>query len=279
MAAPQSRLALLTLASVAALCATNPALAQGYNWTGFYFGANAGGTWSNGDTSSDTNGCRPAATGDVGYFCDPGFTSNGVAVAAAGSGSGSGNGFSGGVQAGYNLQSGGLVFGGELDFGTFGFSAKRTGSARYPANYFPVSTANTFTVTTKSDADWLFTARARLGFLASPNLLLYVTGGLAVADVSVANAFSDNVASGGFPGATGSSSNSTTKAGWVLGIGGEMALDRNWSLKAEYLHVDLGSISTTATITHRNWVGYSNTLNTKADITAEIARVGVNYKF
>ena len=66
MAAPQSRLTLLTLASVAALCATNPALAQGYNWTGFYVGANAGGTWSNGDLTS-TAAC-PATT--LGYFCE-----------------------------------------------------------------------------------------------------------------------------------------------------------------------------------------------------------------
>ena len=65
----------------------------------------------------------------------------------------------------------------------------------------------------------------------------------------------------------------------MIGAGGELALNRNWSVKAEYLHVDLGSISTTAKITHGGFVGYTNTLTTKADITANIARVGVNYKF
>ena len=281
MASSQHRVAWLTLASVAALSATNPALAQGFNWTGFYVGTNAGGTWGAGDLTSTTT-CPPATATTAGYFCEstsPFSLPNGAAVAAAGSGSGSGTGFTGGVHAGYNIQAGALVLGGEVDFGAFNYKATQSGSAHYPVAFFPVSTVDTFTVNAEANADWLFTARARMGFLASPNLLLFVTGGLAVADVSVSNAFSDNNANGGFPGARGSSSNSTTKAGWVIGAGGELALNRNWSVKAEYLYVDLGSISTTANITHGGFVGYTNTLTTKADITANIARVGVNYKF
>ena len=58
-----------------------------------------------------------------------------------------------------------------------------------------------------------------------------------------------------------------------------MALSRNWTLKGEYLYVDLGSVTTNALITHPGFVGYTNGLSTRADLNAQIARVGVNYKF
>ena len=281
MSATQNLVAVLTFASVGAMSAAQPALAQSNNWTGFYLGLNAGAVWSDGDLRLSAT-CPASVGPQVGYFCEsttPASLANAAAVGAAGTGSGSGTGFTGGVQAGYNLQAGAIVFGGEIDFGAFNFGASQAGGRNYPVGFFPVGTANTFAVGTAADASWLFTARGRLGFLATPNLLLFVTGGLAVSDITVSNSFSDNFASGGFAGARGSSSNSGVRAGWVLGAGGELALDRNWTLKAEYLYVDLGSIDTTARITHGNFAGYSNTLTTKADINAQIARVGVNYKF
>jgi outer membrane immunogenic protein len=44
-------------------------------------------------------------------------------------------------------------------------------------------------------------------------------------------------------GATSSSSTSATKSGWTWGTGVEAALGGNWTAKAEYLYIDLGSSS------------------------------------
>ena len=105
---------------------------------------------------------------------------------------------------------------------------------------------------------------------------MYATGGLAVTDLHVANAFvtTNNPANT----AAGASSNSQTRAGWTVGGGGEWALWQNWSVKAEYLFVDFPSLSTSANV--------SDPLDpspdifvTSANLKAHIARVGINFKF
>ena len=272
-----SQLALLT---AAALGYGTPVAAQSYNWSGFYAGLHAGVAWGDGNLSSSAT-CPPITATTQGYFCSSNnlpSLPNAAAVGATGTGSASSSAFNGGAQLGYNIQSGAFVFGVEGDIGTFGLKVNGAGSSKYPVNSFPVSTANTFTVTTSTEADWLGTVRGRLGY-ATSNLLIYVTGGLAFSDIKVSNSFSDNRAGGGFAGATGASSASKLTTGWALGGGVEMALSRNWTLKGEYLYVDLGSVTTNALITHPGFVGYTNGLSTRADLNAQIARVGVNYKF
>lgn len=110
----------------------------------------------------------------------------------------------GGVQAGYNYQSGQLVVGIEGDL-------QLNSSDDTFANY-------------KFSNPWFGTVRGRLGY-AFNNILLYGTGGLAFGSTK----FSSN----GF-------SETQTSAGWTLGVGAEFALTQNWSAKVEYLYVDLG---------------------------------------
>jgi outer membrane immunogenic protein len=243
-----------------------------YNWTGWYVGANAGALWGQSDVTSSAP-CT--ATGSPpGYFCTTtSGLANGAAVGAAGTGSLSASGFTGGVQAGYNWQTGNVVLGLETDFNAFHFSGSQTVSAHYPVSGPLVGTGNVFTVGTSADADWLFTARGRIGWTVTPNVLGYATGGLAVTQLKAANSFSDD------QGATGGGSNSATKTGWVVGGGVEWAFDKNWSAKAEYLYVDFGSVSVNSIITSPISGGYSQAISTSADLTANIARVGINYKF
>jgi outer membrane immunogenic protein len=73
----------------------------------------------------------------------------------------------------------------------------------------------------------------------------------------------------------------TTRAGWTVGAGGEWMFAPNWSVKAEYLFVDLGT------------VGYNNVCitavcaafapppryQTDLRVRENIARVGVNCHF
>jgi outer membrane immunogenic protein len=67
---------------------------------------------------------------------------------------------------------------------------------------------------------------------------------------------------------------SPTRVGWTVGAGLEYALSQKWSVKAEYLHVDLGSVATSGTLTPA-FAGL--TLSGATRLTMEIARAGLNY--
>ncbi|HWZ10329.1 MAG TPA: outer membrane beta-barrel protein, partial [Xanthobacteraceae bacterium] len=88
-----------------------------------------------------------------------------------------------------------------------------------------------FTVGSAASADWLVTARPRLGF-ALDQWLFYVTGGVAVARPTAEYAFADS------GGTIESATIARTRLGYAAGGGVEVALGNNWSAKAEYLFVD-----------------------------------------
>jgi outer membrane immunogenic protein len=230
-----------------------------YNWTGFYIGANAGGAWGTSDPATSTI-FTPS-----GYF-DP---SSVPAIAAAGLQHINSSGFTGGGTAGYNWQAGSVVFGIEADFNYFGLKGSTSSTAVYPC-----CAPNTFTINSSTSSDWLFTFRPRVGFLVTPALLLYGTGGLAVADVKSNFLFTDAF------GAVESAVSSTTRTGWTAGAGAEYALMNGWSIKGEYLHVDLGSSSLTSTnLIIVGTPSPTNVFTHTIDWRSDIVRVGVNYKF
>src|SRR5438132_12854413 len=78
----------------------------------------------------------------------------------------------GGVQTGYNYQFGTWVWGFETDIQA---SGQKGGST------FPLSPLTT--LTTDHKLEWFGTSRSRLGFLATPNILLYGTAGVAYGQV------------------------------------------------------------------------------------------------
>src|SRR5262249_24068019 len=80
-----------------------------------------------------------------------------------------------GFDAGANWQEGALVGGLELDFS--GTSIKGSSSVTSTLTIGPDSATTTVTQTDKFD--YLGSARGRLGYLVTPNVLLYGTGGLA----------------------------------------------------------------------------------------------------
>ena len=100
--------------------------------------------------------------------------------------------------------------------------------------------------------DYFGTVRARAGF-AVDQFLLFGTAGFAYGRGSYEVA-----------GLT----NDKTNMGWTVGAGAEYAIDLNWSVKAEYLYVDLGQ-ETYATVGGPIDVG----------LTSNILRAGVNYRF
>jgi outer membrane immunogenic protein len=148
---------------------------------------------------------------------------------------------------------------------------------------FPVRfTANSYT----NKLDWFGTVRGRWGFTTGPTLF-YVTGGLAYGDVQRSGAVTGSTTGVVFGNNTfaGTFSNSSVRTGWTVGGGVEAKLMGNWTMKGEYLYVDLGTVTdsfntTFLTSTFGGQVGTTAATRTiSSEITDHIFRVGLNYKF
>jgi outer membrane immunogenic protein len=232
----------------------------GFSWTGFYVGANGGAAWANERVSQTFTAPPPFLAVDT------------AAISAASSSSLQPSSALFGAQAGYNRQWGNWVVGGELDIDYLGLQGSNANTPPFPST-LPGGAAGpptaTFSTATTVATNWLFTARPRLGW-AMDNWLVYVTGGLALGQ----NKFNQSVAIL-FP-FVENTSVTTIRAGWTVGAGVEYAFTRNWSLKGEYLHVDFGTMNTTATLTPA-FPGL--TMGGSVRVTTEIARGGINYHF
>ena len=214
-----------------------------YSWTGSYLGANLG----------------------FGVARDPSSLSFPVIGLPGGGGpeffSAQPRGVLGGLQAGYNLQLGRWVVGVETDIQASGQSDSHT---CLDANCVAGATG-----LVKQEMPWLGTTRGRIGYAAGP-VLSYVTGGAAYGEVRSTININDT----GFTGDAGTLTLSSTRMGWTLGTGVEIALAGNWTAKAEYLYVDLGSQSGTATLAPGGTTSVFNT-----HFQEQIFRGGVNYRF
>ncbi len=182
-------------------------------------------------------GRNEITTSDIIGPIPPFFAIDNQAVSASASPAINGHGFTGGAQAGYNYQIEHWVSGVELDFEHLGVKRSQGGTFPFPSTLpgGPVGPPTSFfSVATNYSTDWVFTARLREGW-ALNNWLYYVTGGLAVGRETFTQVITL------LPPFISTNSFSTTKAGWTLGGGIEYALNRNWSIKAEYLYIDLGT--------------------------------------
>lgn len=245
-------------------------------WTGFYVGGNAGVAWGQ---SHFTTSVPCTGPGGSGYLCNStgAGAANAAALSASGTGDANDTGFTGGIQGGYNYQWGMVVLGLETDFDALDLKGSRTGSGNYPVlspslGGFPAGTP--YMITQTFSTDWLYTARGRLGWVAQPNLLLYATGGYALTRLKISYAYSDGA------GGASSGNAASDKSGWAVGGGVEWAFTTNWTLRAEYLYLDFGKVTATGNIPSvAPKAGAQNALSTSGDLTANIARVGINYKF
>jgi outer membrane immunogenic protein len=164
------------------------------------------------------------------------------------------------------------VWGLEADFSGLTTKASRSSSAVSP------TTGNTFTAEHSTAADALMTVRPRLGMLYNDNTLLYITGGLAIAHL---NASGGETGQPGVPQYLGSGSVSQWTYGWTIGGGVEAKIGGPWSVKAEYLYVDLRAVDYHVTQSPANANnGFINIGDGIAVPTQlHIFRVGVNYKW
>ena len=138
------------------------------------------------------------------------------------------------------------------------------------------------TTTQETKTDWLATFRARAGFALAPESLLYATAGFAAGHVEGTTSLTP---SGGSLCAINSvcstGSGSETLWGWTVGGGIEHAIASHWSAKLEYLYYDLGDFSYTANEISPAFPAFAGDPNLRVDtdVTGQILRFGVNYRF
>lgn len=190
-----------------------------FNWTGFYIGIHGGGAWlDHKQTIAVVGG------GGLG-IC-------GIAPGPADCTVDKFGGAFGGL-AGYNFQSGRVVYGIEVDGSWLSLKGSKA-FAPVPLVVDPL--------TIHAKVNWLATVRGRLGITMSPTLL-YVTGGAAFGGVK----------SGWFDAAAAPFQNAAsidkTAVGWVAGGGIEHAFANNWLVRVEGLYHDLGKDSVTVVTT------------------------------
>jgi outer membrane immunogenic protein len=266
-------------------------------WTGFYLGANAGGTWSSSNTVNTSAIPGPCDTTSLltFAFCDivPNFSATSAALANF-SVSHDPGGFIGGGQGGYNYQFvPNWVAGFEADIqGVAGSTGSATfsgslGNSALPG--FPVLE----TATVSRQVDWLGTLRGRFGFLATPAFLIYGTGGLAYGGVSATTNITQAVVNNTLTSPYSSLGNlDNVRVGWTAGGGAEWMFLPNWSVKVEYLYYSLGSVSyglsplvnTVPTlvvdaVVIRGGVLSSAFAQSSTRFNGNIVRAGLNYHF
>jgi outer membrane immunogenic protein len=74
---------------------------------------------------------------------------------------------------------------------------------------------------------------------------------------------------------------SQTNVGWAIGAGAEWKLTHNWSVRGEYLYVDLGSINGSTPRLTSLLAGSPAPTNylVSAHMTENIGRLALSYKF
>ncbi len=221
-----------------------------YNWSGLYIGAHAGygtGEWDG------------TLVYDTGAGPEPGIWDNPNKSIDA-------EGWLGGFQIGWNRQHGSIVWGIEADATWTDISGE--GSFNTASDYYNWRV--------EQKLDWFGTVRGRLGFLPTQNLLIYATGGIAYGETS-ANHTSFDLSNFGFVSGRGSANEK--HIGWTAGAGAELMFADRWTVRAEWLHVDLGE----ADYHLAGWNYYgdepSTTDSFPADLKFDVFRLGVNYKF
>ena len=271
-------------------------------WTGTYVGLNSGYGWSGHGTQTTSDSYDQRANS---YNSKPAFSEQGSvqpmnALSQANSGWSSINqsGFLGGLQAGYNLKIvNKFVVGVETDIqgSTMQGSGSYLGSA-FSSYYRPATNSTNYIHNfvgygdIQAGMNWFGTLRGRVGYLLTPKILAYVTGGLSYGGVyansnfvSSINSFDRGILANSQV-LSGSGESTGSLVGWVAGAGLEWMLMNNWSVKTEAVYYDLGSTNLNANGYSPATSGSENNylaVNTKTRIRYDgvIARMGVNYHF
>ncbi len=263
-----SRVSSVCAAVSACLLLGAQAQAGALDWSGAYGGIHGGYGWADHDGTLTVQGVDP----DIHFPPSAARTIE------------SDGGF-GGLQAGYNLQSGTFVYGLEIDLSGGDIGGDLTATTQ------SFGTWGSYTKSIETQIELFATLRAKAG-ISVGSWLIYATGGLAWAqtDADQKVVFNPGPLHGaGLPSvlhAKGSSDD--TSWGWTAGGGAEVPLGDKWSLKSEYLYVDLGSVTCRFNGTFvgdayhtaaSQAAGSPHTSDGfKGDLDFQVIRLGLNYR-
>jgi outer membrane immunogenic protein len=247
----------------------------GNPWSGWYGGVNAGYVDGSRTINTDAVIISRSDTAGIANAMASGVTSQ----LSTGNG-----GFLGGAQFGYNyLLSPMFLAGFEADIQS---SSLRNGTTAMTTTPI-VGTAFSFStnLATSRGLDYIGTIRGRVGATVTPGMLLYVTGGLAYGGVKSSTSINQIAPGGGEPLTATAGSFSDNRAGYTVGAGAEWMLMSKWSVKAEYLYYDLGSVNYGTRgfgfdEGPTNFPGFgvaAVATSTRVHFNGNIARVGLNY--
>lgn len=214
------------------------------SWTGAYAGGNIGSKWNNGTT-------RYNSIPELNFS----LINNQNSDAS----------LTGGVQAGYNYQEDELIYGVEADIS---FASRNSSWRTSFATPYRARAEQSY-LRSKSNLNWFGTLRGRLGYAINDELMLYLTGGAALGEVNVKSQGGVTTVPLHVGEPSWVSSKSFTRFGWTAGVGGEYAFTKNWSVKGEYLRVDLGT---------KSYI-LPNGSSLRQRTTSDVVRLGINYRF
>jgi outer membrane immunogenic protein len=234
--------------------------APAWSWTGFYLGAHVGSGW--GYESFNSTFVNPRAAG-------------------ASSGTENSSGWLGGGQIGINYEfAAPWVIGVEADGDWANISGSTSSCSTYTTGALVGFTSGC--ATKQVTLNDFGTVRGRVGYVYE-NALFYGTAGWAWGDssgthVATCEGVFCPAESTAFSGGAASFSNSLS--GWAAGAGIEWRFLPNWTLRAEYLHLEFDNVTTsfaTAVTTILGTTPVTHTISSNNGI--DIARVGFSYLF
>jgi len=242
-------------------------------WCGFYIGGDVGGDWArqSGATNPFPSGFGAPAIGGAGFA--------GIGVLPT-SHSLNSDGWLGGVHAGYNWQVTNWLFGVE---GDWMWSNLNAGNTQTTVDTFTGAQRPNGSMLMSSSNHWLASVRGRLGVVAGPRWMLYVTGGAAWTDRSTTATWTP-LAGALVPAPSVSSvSFDGTKTGFVVGAGAEWMVAPHWIVRGEYLYYQFnGGTAALPFIVPSNGCTPTGTCGwnvSTSNLQMNTVRAGVSYKF
>jgi outer membrane immunogenic protein len=180
-------------------------------------------------------------------------------------------GFTGGVEGGYNWQSGSWLFGIEAEWVALNVNERVTANFQSAITQpiTPPPPPVVYSFSQRAKTSWMWTVRPRIGYVSGP-WLFYGTAGAAGADLKSQLEFTDNRV----PPNAVSAHNTSSKTGYAAGLGAAYAFSPTMSLKGEWLYAGFGTVRSTATSSN----GFV-AVTSKATIDTNIFRAGLDWRF
>lgn len=202
-----------------------------YDWSGFYLGGHIGYAWDQRDAD---------VFGPAGNFLVSGSTNGSSAI--------------GGGQIGYNFAFGPRwIFGLEADYSGGALGGTAIGDPTLGQR--------------ENKIDSFGTARARIGY-AWGRFMAYGTGGFAWAHENMTRTQQSGTVNAAIPGIIEEAT--AFAPGWAAGLGFEWGVSPGWTLRAEYMHLDLAA---------QNFTFPQAGQSIEASARINAFRLGVNYIF